>query len=479
MTGTGIDVAVIDTGVDDTHPALDGGTVVGGHDFANDDDDPMDDNGHGTHVAGIVAANGDLTGVAPGASIVAYKVLNRNGSGPTSDVLAGLEAAVDPANPHRAEVVNFSLGGAEPADGPLTSAAQAAAEAGVVVVASAGNDGPGAQTVSAPGQAPGVLSVGASISGLQVPALRMVAPEPLDLQTTRWEPSANPPQDERELDVVDIGGGGLDGHDVAGKAVLMDAPGPPTPLALEAERRGAVALLMRGGVGDGPVLARRRAVARVPHRRGDDGRFDSLVAVIVDDDSVTALREALASGPVRVGLSGEDATDEIADVQLARPDGDVRREARPRGAGRRDPLVRADRAARPGRRALQRHEHGRAARRRRGGAGAPAPSGLAGGRRPLRPRRRERAARRPAAAERRRPARRGRGGGRDGRRRRHRAVVRARGHRGAGRAHALADGLQRLGQAGRRAGEAARRRRPAGRGEPVADRAQARRAAAR
>ena len=146
VTGTGVDVAVIDTGVDDTHPALDGGTVVGGHDFANDDDDPMDDNGHGTHVAGIVAANGDLTGVAPGASIVAYKVLNRNGSGPTSDVLAGLEAAVDPANPHRAEVVNFSLGGAEPAGGPLTSAAQAAAEAGVVVVASAGNDGPGEQT---------------------------------------------------------------------------------------------------------------------------------------------------------------------------------------------------------------------------------------------------------------------------------------------------------------------------------------------
>ena len=190
VTGAGIDVAVIDTGVDATHPALDGGTVVGGHDFVNDDDDPMDDNGHGTHVAGIVAANGDLTGVAPGASIVAYKVLNRNGSGPTATVLAGLEAAVDPANPHRAEVVNFSLGAPEPADGPLTSAAQAAAEAGVVVVASAGNDGPAAQTISAPGQAPGVLSVGASTSGLRVPKLRMIAPA-TDLRTTRWEYSAN------------------------------------------------------------------------------------------------------------------------------------------------------------------------------------------------------------------------------------------------------------------------------------------------
>ena len=305
VTGTGIDVAVIDTGVDATHPALDGGTVVGGHDFVNDDEDPMDDNGHGTHVAGIVAANGDLTGVAPGASIVAYKVLNRNGSGPTSTVLAGLEAAVDPANPHRAEVVNFSLGAAEPADGPLTSAAQAAAEAGVVVVASAGNGGPAAQTVTAPGQAPGVLTVGASTSNLRVPKLRMVAPA-LDLRTTRWEYSANAPAEERELEVIDIGGGDVKDHDVAGKAVLIDAPGPPLQLALEAERRGAVALLIhRSG---GPQL---RAGS------GDDGRFDSLVAAIVDDDSVAALREA--PRPVRVALAGEDATDQLAEFSSRGP----------------------------------------------------------------------------------------------------------------------------------------------------------------
>ena len=309
VTGSGIDVAVIDTGVDATHPSLDGGTVVGGHDFVNDDEDPMDDNGHGTHVAGIVAANGDVTGVAPGASIVAYKVLNRNGSGPTSDVIAGLEAAVDPANPHRAEVVNFSLGGAEPADGPLTSAAQAAADAGVVVVASAGNSGPAAQTVGAPGQAPGVLSVGASTSGLQQPVLRMLAPAPADLRTTRWEYSANAPLQERALDVIDIGGGKIEGHDVAGKAVLLDAPGPPLQQALEAERRGAVALLIPAA--GGPVQRRLES--------GEDGRLDSLVAAIVNDDSVTALREALAAGPVQVGLSGHDATDEIAEFSSRGP----------------------------------------------------------------------------------------------------------------------------------------------------------------
>ncbi|HTE64446.1 MAG TPA: S8 family serine peptidase, partial [Solirubrobacteraceae bacterium] len=312
VTGTGVDVAVIDTGVDDTHPALDGGTVVGGHDFVNDDADPMDDNGHGTQVAGIVAAGGEPTGVAPAASIVAYKVLVGDGYGDSSDVLAALEAAVDPANPHRAEVVNFSLGSGEPADGPVTSAAQAAAEAGVVVVASAGNAGPAEQSVGAPAQAPGVLAVGASISGLEVPVVRMTAPRALDLRTTRWEFSANPPDQEQEVEVVDVGEGDFAAHDVRGKAVLLDAPGPPLQQALEAERRGAVALLIRAGSAGGPVSAAGERLHEFPTGSGDDGRFDSLVAVIVDDDGVAALRQALGAGPVRVEIAGEDATDQIA-----------------------------------------------------------------------------------------------------------------------------------------------------------------------
>ena len=179
----------------------------------------------------------------------------------------------------------------------------------MVVVASAGNDGPAAQTISAPGQAPGVLSVGASTSGLRVPKLRMIEPA-TDLHTTRWEYSANAPMEERELEVVDIGGDDVKDHDVAGKAVLLDAPGPPVQQALEAERRGAVALLIARGAGAGPQL---RAGS------GDDGRFDSLVAAILEDDSVTALREALKTGPVRVGLSGEDATDQLAEFSSRGP----------------------------------------------------------------------------------------------------------------------------------------------------------------
>ena len=308
VTGTGVDVAVIDTGVDGTHPALEG-AVVGGHDFVEEDGDPMDDNGHGTHVAGIVAARGEPAGVAPGASILAYKVLNRAGYGEHSDVLAGVETAVK----DDADVINLSLGGVEPPDGPLTTAAQTAADAGVTVVAAAGNEGPSEGTVGAPAQAPGVLAVGASTSDVTVPAMRMLEPRTLDLRPVRWEPSANPPQEEREVELVDIGSGDGQGVDVEGKAVLMTAPFPPTEIAFDLEKRGAVALLMHRPGGGGPVAHEFAAGS------GDDGRFDRLVAVFVDPDAADDLRAALAEGPVTVGVSGEDVTDTIADFSSRGP----------------------------------------------------------------------------------------------------------------------------------------------------------------
>jgi subtilisin family serine protease len=85
-TGKGIVIGIIDSGIDYMHPDLGGGIgkglkVIGGYDFINDDSDPMDDNGHGTHVAGIAAANGIIKGIAPEAKLRAYKVLGMNGQG--------------------------------------------------------------------------------------------------------------------------------------------------------------------------------------------------------------------------------------------------------------------------------------------------------------------------------------------------------------------------------------------------------------
>jgi subtilisin len=135
--GAGVKVAIIDTGIDRTHPDLDA-NYKGGKDFVNGDDDPMDDHGHGTHVAGIIAAEDDgagVVGVAPEAWLYALKILDSSGSGSDSDMIAAMEWAVD----NHMDVVNLSLG--TPTD-PGTLVQQAfddAASAGIVTVAAAGN----------------------------------------------------------------------------------------------------------------------------------------------------------------------------------------------------------------------------------------------------------------------------------------------------------------------------------------------------
>ncbi len=171
VTGEGIVVAVIDTGIDYSHPDLGGGfgpgyKVIGGYDFLNKDSDPMDDNGHGTHVAGIIAADGDTSGVAPSTKLLAYKVLGADGSGSMSLVLSAIEAALDPNgdglyNDH-ADVISMSLGGSGSPDDPVCVAVEEAISLGVVVVIAAGNEGPSLGTVASPGLAAGAITVGAA-----------------------------------------------------------------------------------------------------------------------------------------------------------------------------------------------------------------------------------------------------------------------------------------------------------------------------
>jgi len=149
-TGAGIRVGVVDTGIDYDHPAFGGGfgpghRVAGGYDFANDDPDPIDDYGHGTHVAGIMAGNGGgVVGVATGATLYAFKVLDAKGYGYASWILAGLERVLDPdqdpATPDGMQVINLSLGSQQGgADDPMSVALDHLTEAGVVCVAAAGN----------------------------------------------------------------------------------------------------------------------------------------------------------------------------------------------------------------------------------------------------------------------------------------------------------------------------------------------------
>jgi hypothetical protein len=171
VDGRGMRVAIIDTGIDYTHPDLGGGfgpgyKVEGGYDFVNNDSNPMDDNGHGTHVAGIVAANGTLKGVAPGADLLAYKALDFKGIGFTSDIISALEKSVDPdGNPatnDAVDVINLSLGGTGNPASPMSQAVDNAVSLGVVVVVAAGNYGDEYMTIGSPGNADKAITVAAT-----------------------------------------------------------------------------------------------------------------------------------------------------------------------------------------------------------------------------------------------------------------------------------------------------------------------------
>jgi subtilisin family serine protease len=163
--GDGVTIAIIDTGIDYTHPDLGGCSevgpecrVVGGYDFINNDADPMDDHGHGTHVAGIAAGNGGIVGVAPDATLLAYKVLNLGGSGSFSTVIAGVEQAVEDG----ADVMNLSLGGWGHGNDAMAQAVNNAVDAGVVAAVAAGNSGPGFFSILTPGAAANAITVGAT-----------------------------------------------------------------------------------------------------------------------------------------------------------------------------------------------------------------------------------------------------------------------------------------------------------------------------
>jgi subtilisin family serine protease len=171
--GDSIVVAVIDCGIDYNHPALGRGfgkgyKVIGGYDFVNKDNDPMDDNGHGTHCAGIIAGDGDsIKGVAPKALLLAYKVLNSSGSGYQSDVISAIERVVDPNNDgnynDKADIVNMSLGGEGDADDAVSTAVDNSVKMGVVFCIAAGNSGGmGFSTIGSPGTARLAITVGAS-----------------------------------------------------------------------------------------------------------------------------------------------------------------------------------------------------------------------------------------------------------------------------------------------------------------------------
>ena len=179
FTGSSMTVAVIDSGIQSSSDFS--GRIVGMYDFTPGRNGasvtPYDEYGHGTHVAGLIgssgaSSNGKFAGVAPGVKLLALRVLDREGAGRTSAVIAALEFAVANKNRFGIRVVNLSLGHPiyeSAATDPLVQAVEAAVRAGLVVVTAAGNSGTNQVTgetgyagIASPGNAPSAITVGAS-----------------------------------------------------------------------------------------------------------------------------------------------------------------------------------------------------------------------------------------------------------------------------------------------------------------------------
>ncbi|MEK7578744.1 MAG: S8 family serine peptidase, partial [Patescibacteria group bacterium] len=158
-TGVGRKIVILDTGYNYSHPEL-SSSYLGGKDFVNNDNNPMDDNGHGSHVAGIITADGidpKAKGVAPDTGIIAGKVLDQNGSGYFSDVVAAIYWAVDgtdgvpgTGDEFGADAINMSLGTGAPyvyknfcndTLPDLTTAVKYAVDKNITIVVAAGNSG--------------------------------------------------------------------------------------------------------------------------------------------------------------------------------------------------------------------------------------------------------------------------------------------------------------------------------------------------
>jgi len=163
--GETIKIAVIDTGVNFDHPDLLGigedGKIVGGYDFIENDNFPQDTNGHGTQVAGIIAADGEITGIAPKSKILAYRV-SEDGEAVSSDLII---KAIKQAIADEADIINISLG-VDIIHDEIDHAVNEAVKNGIVVVAAAGNSGPDNETIGSPGANPNAITVGATYNDI-------------------------------------------------------------------------------------------------------------------------------------------------------------------------------------------------------------------------------------------------------------------------------------------------------------------------
>ncbi len=249
LTGKGIKVAVIDTGIDYSHPDLKA-NYKGGYDVIDYDRDPMETIAsqgpptfHGTHVAGIIGANGKVRGVAPEVDLYAYRALGPGGQGTTEQVIEAIEKAIE----DEVDVLNLSLGNTvNGPDWPTSIALDKAVEEGIVAVTSNGNSGPNMWTVGSPGTSTKAISVGASAPPLKTPYITMAG---LEKEVTLYPIGGTLPWTlKRDFEIVEAGYGleeEWEDVDAQNKIVLIKRGMIPfSEKAKAAQKAGAKAMLI-------------------------------------------------------------------------------------------------------------------------------------------------------------------------------------------------------------------------------------------
>ncbi|MGC5168213.1 S8 family serine peptidase [Luteimicrobium sp. DT211] len=315
VTGKGVKVGIIDTGIDYDHPDLKA-VYAGGYDFVDHDSDPMEttyaqwkasgqvetNSGgetyyteHGTHVAGIIAGQAAASkaigahGVAPGVQLYSYRVLGPYGSGSTSAIISAMGRALDDG----VKVVNMSLGAAinDPLN-PESTAADNLALAGVTTAIAAGNSGPGSYTLGSPGAAPLALTVGANDTPLELPAFTATvgtATAHVRVLAQTYSGELASLTDGTGHPLVDVGTGtaaGYAGKDVKGKVVVVQRGGITlNEKVLRAATAGAAGVLL---VDDNATEG------HIPYYLGESQTFVPTFSVTAADGA--ALRAAMATG---------------------------------------------------------------------------------------------------------------------------------------------------------------------------------------